>query len=566
MRWRAHYDPGVPHSLAPYPDQTMLDVLADTVRERPTHPVCFFKGRPLSALALDRLSDAFAAALVGLGVKKGDRVGVVLPNCPQFLIAELGAWKAGAVVVPLNPIYGDDELAGPLASIGVETVVVLTPFYSRLKRIQARTPVRRVIATSIKEYLSPPQRLLFTLLKEKRGGHRVRLEKGDVWLQKMLAAHARDSRPAVDVRPEDPAGILLSGGTTGTPKGVIAPHRALVIAAMQSRAWYGRDLRAGEDRVCLPVPLFHVYGCVAVQGIAFLARLPLVLVPNPRDLDDLVATIRRFRPAFFVGVPTLYNALLEHRDVRAGRVDFGSMKTCVSGAAPLLAETRRRFEALTGGRLVEGYSMTEALIASVVEPIHGRRKPGSVGLPWPDVELLIVEAVDGARELPADEVGEILLRAPQIMPGYWNAPEETAAALRSRGDGGGPWLHTGDLGYLDADGYLFVVDRKKELIKTSGLQVWPREIEEVLAQHPAVAEVGVAGVPDGARGEVAKAWVVLRPGAAATEAELRAFCRERLAPFKTPARIEFRRDLPKSMVGKVLRRVLVEQDRGAVGA
>ena len=241
------------------------------------------------------------------------------------------------------------------------------------------------------------------------------------------------------------------------------------------------------------------------------------------------------------------------------------MKLCVSGAAPLLVETRRRFEALTGGRLVEGYSMTEALIAGAIGPVRGKGKPGAVGLPLPDVEMKVVDA-ESARELPDGEVGEILIRAPQVMPGYWNAPEETAAVLRLRGDGGPPWLHTGDLGYLDEDGYLFLVDRKKDLIKTSGLQVWPREIEEALARHPAVADVGVAGVPDPVKGEVAKAWVVLRPGATATEEELRVFCKGRLAPFKAPARVEFRRELPKSMVGKVLRRVLVEQDRAAVGA
>ncbi|HEY7514592.1 MAG TPA: AMP-binding protein, partial [Vicinamibacteria bacterium] len=252
MRWRAHYDPGVPHSLAPYPDKTLLDVFAETVRERPAHPVLFFKGHPLAAHALDRLSDSFAAALVALGVKKGDRVGVVLPNCPQFLIVELGTWKAGGVLVPLNPIYGDEELAKPLRASGVETVVVLTRFYARLKGIQARTSVRRVIATRIKEYLPAPLRLLFTLLKERKEGHRVRLEKGDLWLQDLLARHARDSRPAVDVRPEDPAFILLSGGTTGTPKGVVAPHRSLSIAALQSRAWYGPHLAEGVDRVLLP--------------------------------------------------------------------------------------------------------------------------------------------------------------------------------------------------------------------------------------------------------------------------------------------------------------------------
>jgi long-chain acyl-CoA synthetase len=261
----------------------------------------------------------------------------------------------------------------------------------------------------------------------------------------------------------------------------------------------------------------------------------------------------------------LYNALLARDDVRAGRADFHSMKTCVSGAAPLHAETRRRFESVTGGRLIEGYSMTEAIVASTAEPIRGKSKPGSVGLPWPDVEVKIVDAASGGRELPDGDVGEILIRGPQIMPGYWNAPEETAAALRDRGDGGARWLYTGDLGYLDDDGFLFVVDRKKELIKTSGLQVWPREIEEALLQHPAVAEVGVAGVPGRAKGEVPKAWVVLRTGAAVTEGELREFCRARLAPFKTPARIEFRRELPKSMAGKVLRRVLVQEEAAAVG-
>jgi long-chain acyl-CoA synthetase len=566
MRWRRHYDPGVPHSLAPYPEKTLLDFFAETVRERPSHPVLYFKGQPLAADALDRLSDAFAAALVDDGVKKGDRIGLLLPNCPQFLIAELGAWKAGATIVPLNPIYTDDELRRPLVASQVTTVAVLTPFYARLKRVQKGTGVRRVIATRIKEYLPAPLRLLFTLLKERKDGHRVRLEPGDVWLQDLLAAHARAPRPAVEVRPDDTAFILLSGGTTGTPKGVVVPHRSLVVTALQSRAWYGEHLADGQDRILLPIPLFHVYGCVAVQGIAFLARLPVILVPNPRDLDDVVATIRRLRPAFFVGVPTLYNALLGHPDVRAGRADFRSMKTCVSGAAPLLAETRRRFESLTGGRLIEGYSMTEAIVASTAEPIHGKSKPGSVGIPWPDVEVKIVDAGDGARELPDGEVGEIVIRGPQIMPGYWNAPEETAAALRDRGDGGGPWLMSGDLGYMDADGFLFVVDRKKELIKTSGLQVWPREIEEALAQHPAVAEVGVAGVPDRLKGEVAKAWVVLRPGAAATEDELRAFCKARLAPFKTPARVEFRRELPKSMAGKVLRRVLVQEEAAALGA
>jgi long-chain acyl-CoA synthetase len=280
---------------------------------------------------------------------------------------------------------------------------------------------------------------------------------------------------------------------------------------------------------------------------------PIALVPNPRDLDDLLATVEKTRPAAFSGVPTLFNALLHHPKVVAGKVDFGSVKVCFSGAAPLLAETKRRFEELTGGRIVEGYTLTEAMLACAVNPVEGPNKLGSVGMPLPDVEMRIVDPDSGAR-LPAGQVGEVLIAAPQLMAGYWDDPEETAAAVREHD--GRRWLHTGDLGYLDEDGYLFIVDRLKDLIKTHGYQVWPREIAEVLATHPAVAEVGVAGVPDPAKGEVAKAWVVLAPGRQATAEELRAFCRERLAPYKVPAAVEFRTELPKSMVGEVLRRAL----------
>jgi long-chain acyl-CoA synthetase len=309
----------------------------------------------------------------------------------------------------------------------------------------------------------------------------------------------------------------------------------------------------------LPLPLFHVYANVGVQGMALMGRNPLALVPNPRDIDDVLATIRKVRPAFFTGVPTLFTALLNHPDVREGRADFSSIRVCFSGASALMAETRRRFEELTGGRIIEGYSLTEGMMACVVNPVRGTVKTGSVGMPLPDVDVLIVDADDPARVLETDAVGELLIRAPQLMDGYWNNQRETAIALRARPQGG-TWLHTGDLGYLDSDGYLFLVDRKKDLIKTSGYQVWPREIEEVLAAHPDVLEVGVAGVPDPARGEVVKAWVVLRPGTGSTADDLRAWCKTRLAPYKVPARVEFRNELPKSMVGKVLRRMLTASE------
>jgi long-chain acyl-CoA synthetase len=556
--WLGHYDAGVPATLDPYPDRTLLDYLAEAAAERPDRAALWFKGATVTHAQLASLSNAFAAALAALGVAAGDRVALLLPNCPQFLICELGAWKAGAVVVPLNPLYSEQEVQGALARTGAGTIVVLTPFYERVKAVQPRTALRNVVATNVKEYLPPLLRVLFTLAKERKDGHRVRPRPGDHRLPELLERHA-GAKPGAGPRPDDPATILMSGGTTGTPKGVVGLHRHYAITASQISSWLRAGMEPGEDTVLAALPLFHSFANIGIQGVALFNHDTLALVPNPRDLKDLLHTIGQVRPTTFAGVPTLFNALLNHPDVRAGKVDFSSIKVCFSGAAPLLAETKRRFEELTGGRIVEGYSLTEAMLACAVNPLEGPNKLGSVGMPLPDVQMRIVDADDGVRELPAGEVGELLIRAPQLMASYWNDPGETAEALRSHD--GATWLHTGDLGYLDEDGYLFIVDRKKELIKTSGYQVWPREIEEALAAHPAVAEVGVAGVADPSKGEVAKAWVVLRPGAQATVEELRAWCRERLAPFKVPAQVEFRDELPKTLVGKVLRRALVAEER-----
>jgi long-chain acyl-CoA synthetase len=555
--WLDHYDEGVPASLGPYPERTLLDYVADAAAERPHAAALQFKGRTVSHGELERLSDAFAAALAGLGVAGGDRVALLLPNCPQFLICELGAWKAGAIVVPLNPIYSEQELEGGLARTGTETIVALTPFYGRVKAVQPRTALRRVIASNVKEYLPPLLRLLFTLARERRDGHRVELRQGDLWLADLLGAHAGAAAPPVEVRPDDPAVILMSGGTTGTPKGVVGLHRHYTITGSQIAKWLESGMAEWEDVVMAAVPLFHSFANIGVQSVALMQHDMLALVPNPRDLKDLLRTVNKVRPTSFSGVPTLFNALLNHPDVRAGKVDFSSVKVCFSGAAPLLAETKRRFEELTGGRIVEGYSLTEAMLACAVNPVNGPNKFGSVGMPLPDVDMRIVDVDSGAGPLPPGEVGEVLIRAPQLMVGYWDDPAETASTVQVHD--GERWLHTGDLGYLDQDGYLFIVDRKKDLIKTSGYQVWPREIEEVVAAHPAVAEVGVVGVPDRAKGEAAKAFVVLRAGERATAEELREFCRGRLAPYKVPAQVEFRDDLPKTMVGKVLRRALTTE-------
>ena len=560
--WLAHYDADVRPSIAPYPDKTLIDYLDELAAVHGSKPSILFKGSTMTYGELGAESTAFAAALAELGVKKGDRVALVLPNCPQFFVTEFGAWKAGAVVVPLNPTYSERELEQALTSTGTEVVVTLTPFYNRIKNAQSRTLVRRVIATSVKEYLPFTLRLLFTLFKEKKEGHRTALTGGDLWLQDLLRKHRGSPAPPVAVGADDRAVILSSGGTTGTPKGVVGTHREYVTAGLQLQEWTKSAKRPWVDVIMQPLPLFHVYANVGVQPLAFIGPNPLSLVPNPRDIGDLLHTIKQVKPTFFSGIPTLYAAILNHPDVRAGKVDLSSIKLCVCGASALMAESKRQFEEKTGAALLEGYSLTEGMMACCVNPVQGTKKLGSIGVPLPDVEVRIVDVDEPSRTLPPNEVGEMLLRAPQRMLEYWKNAVETAQVLRAYGDGP-PWLHTGDLAYMDEDGYIFLVDRKKDMIKTSGFQVWPREIEEIIASHPAVHEVSVAGVPHPVKGEVAKAWVVLKSGQHATEDELRAFCRERLAPYKVPGTVEFRKDLPKTMVGKVLRRTLVAEATAA---
>lgn len=557
--WFDSYDSGVPHSLQPYPKETMVDLLRQHARSRPTSPAVLFKGAAMTWAELDRLSDAFAAWLVHDGVRKGDRVACILPNAPQMLIVQYGVWKAGAIFAPLNPLYTERELIDILNLNGATTLVVLTPFYQHVKAIQHQTPVKRVVATNIKEYLPPVLRVLFTLLKERKDGHRITVQPGDPWLHETLKEGARLPAANVPLGPDDEAVILCSGGTTGAPKGVVGRHGGLCAAGRQLKAWFGDVLVDWQDVFMLPLPLFHVYGMAGVQTAALIGGHPLALVPNPRDIDDLVATIAKVKPALFNGVPTLYIALLNHPKVRNGKVSFRSMKACMCGAAPLLAETRRAFESLTGGRILEGYSLTEAMMACIVGPVRGADKVGSIGIPLPDVEVRLVDVETGERDVATGEVGELILRAPQLMAGYWNNPEETAACLRQHGDGG-PWLHTGDLATMDEHGYISIVDRKKDLIKVSGYQVWPREIEEVIATHPDVIEVGVASIPDPKKGEAPKAWVVLREGSSTTGQQLRDYCRERLAPYKVPAEVEIRASLPKTLVGKVLRRQLRSEE------
>ena len=562
--WLAQYDDDVPATLFPYPNRTLVDYLTTLARDNGDKTALLFKGRAVSYGELDAASTAFAAALSSLGVRKGDRVALLLPNCPQFLIAEVGTWKAGAVVVAVNPTYTERELEGMLDATRAKTIVTLTPFYERVKRVQGRVGLDHVIATSIKDYLPAVLRVLFTMLKEKKEGHRIRLAAGDLWMGDLIRAHNGSPRPSVTVGPDDQAVILSSGGTTGTPKGVVGLHRHYVAAGMQLYEWTKSAKKPWVDVIMLPLPLFHVYANVGVQPMAFLGPNPLSLVPNPRDIDDLLKTIDTVRPAFFNGVPTLYTAILNHPQVRAGKIDLSSIKLCFSGSAALMAETKKQFEEKTGARIIEGYSLTEGMMACCVNPVRGKNKIGSIGLPLPDVDVMIVDAETGIADKSAGEVGELIMHSPQHMLEYWNNPLETQETLRRRDDGK-LWLHTGDLAYIDEDGFVFLVDRKKDMLKTSGFQVWPREIEEIISAHPAVLEVGVAGIPDEVKGEVAKAWIVLKHDVttAPTSDEIRAYCRERLAPYKVPAQVEFRTELPKTMVGKILRRILVAETVGS---
>lgn len=559
--WLEHYDPGIPRAIGSYPEKTLVDVLRERVRREPDAVALVFKGRSISLAELDRASDALAHSFADLGVKHGDRVALVLPNAPQFVICELATWKLGAICAPQNPIYTERELEESLSASQPDTVVTLTPFYKLVKRCQRAAGVKRVIATNIKEYFPTPLRILFTLLKEKQTGHRITLEGDDLWLGDLLR-EGKGRGPFYSLaKPHDDAMILMSGGTTGTPKGAVSDHRGLVMSGTQLSTWLHEPLENGS--IMLPLPLFHAYGAGAAFPAAMIAGVPLILVPNPRDIGDVVATIEREKPSVFCGVPTLFNALLAHPKVASRKAKFTSIRVSFSGAAPLLAETKKRFEDITGGRIIEAYSLTEATLAACVNPYRGPNKIGSVGMPLPDVHVRIVDAEDWTRELGAGETGEIVFRAPQLMRRYWNNPKETEEALRLDPTGALSLL-TGDLGHLDDDGYLFISDRKKDLIKTSGYQVWPREIEEVIATHPGVADVAVAGVPDARKGEVVMAWVVARGDTALTAPDLRAFCRDKLAPYKMPARIEIRKDLPKTLVGKVLRRALVAEVKEAM--
>ncbi len=541
--WLEHYDPGVPHTLQPYPEITVLDVFTDVLKQRPEHPLAIFQGREVSHREVEEHSNALAAALMANGVKNGDRVTCLFLNCPQSFIAFFAIWKAGAIVVPLNPLYTAFELERSVNEVGAEVAIIGSTYYQAVKSFQTRTRLRWVIASDVETYAKLPM---------KREGDSIKLKKGDAWWTDLIAKHGAAPRPAVKANPSDTAVILFSGGTTGTPKGVMGSHHSLIITGMVHRAWFKSMIAEWKDRALVPLPLFHSFGVYVSFGTHLMSHLPQVLIQNPRDIKNVVDTIRDYTITSVSVTPTTLNAILNYPGLKPD--DLRSLKRVTSGAAPLMSETKRRFEKLISGRVTEGYGLTESRIVGATFSLKGKWKQGSVGIPPTDVVVRIVDIETGTRELKQGETGEILIKAPQLMQGYWNRPEETAETLR---DG---WLYTGDIGYMDEESYLFLTSRKKDLIKCGGFQVWPREIEEVLSLHPAVAEVCVGGIPDPRQGEAVKAWVVLKEGQQAAPEDLQQFCREKLTGYKVPRFFEFRKDLPKTMVGKVLRRILQEEE------
>ena len=558
--WLAHYDKGVPQTID-IPSVPLFNFLEESARKYPDRACTIFKGAVITYQEMNAISDRIAAALVELGVKKGDRVGIFMPNSPQFVMVYFGILKAGGVVVATNPLYTAPEIEHQASDAGIEYMFVMTNFYNTIKKAQPKTKIKKLIVTNLKETLPPVTRVLFTLLREKKGGFRIEggLKDGDIWLQDLLAKHHDSPRPKLEIGPDDTALFQYSGGTTGVSKGAVAMHRNVVANALQIKSWM-TGLDEGKEVVLMAIPLFHVYGMVAGMSFAMATGASMVMVPNPRDLKDVLENIAKYKATIFPGVPAMYNGINNHPDVKAGKYELSSIKACISGSAALMRETKDQFEKLTGGKVFEGYGLSEAPTATHCNPLLGENKTGSIGMPLPNVEVKLISLDDGETELQQGEIGEVVIHGPQVMKGYHNMPTETANTLRTMKDGK-VWLFTGDIARMDEDGYFYIVDRKKELIKPGGYQVWPREVEEAIMDHPKVMDVGVAGIPDPYRGETVKAWIVLKPGETATAEDIKAFCKERLAAYKVPTHYEFRDELPKTTVGKILRRELVRQHK-----
>jgi long-chain acyl-CoA synthetase len=548
--WLANYEQHIPASLT-YPEKTLPQLLAETARRYPDRPATIFFKAKLTYRELNELVNRCAAGLQRMGVRKGDRVAVFLPNSPQYVLAYYGVLRAGGIVVPCNPLYVARELRHQLIDSGSRIIITLSRFYPTVKEAQPGTPLEQIIVTSIKEYFPPLLRVLFTLFREAKEGHRVdlTLDPAARWLPYFLVT-APATPKSVDIDLDDSAVLLYTGGTTGTPKGAELSHRNIMANAVQTATWM--SAAEGQETALAALPLSHSYGMTTAMNFPIASGATIVLIANPRDIKDVLGNIQHFHPTAYPAVPTMYVAINNYPDV--GKYDLRSIKACISGGAALPVEVQKRFQEITGARLVEGYGLSETSPVTHANPIYGENRIGTIGLPWPDTDAKIVDVETGTREMPVGEVGELVVRGPQVMKGYWKKPDETALVLR---DG---WLYTGDIARMDADGYFQIVDRKKDMIIAGGFNIYPREIEEVLYEHPKVQEAVAVGLPDPHRGETVKVFVVLKAGEAATEEEIIDFCRGKMAKFKVPTAVEFRPELPKTMVGKILRRVLREEE------
>ncbi|MGZ0086638.1 long-chain-fatty-acid--CoA ligase [Caldibacillus thermoamylovorans] len=551
-RWLAHYPPEIPHTLE-YPAKTLPDFLRETAEQFGDGVAIDFLGKTITFRELWKRVQAFARSLQGLGVKKGDRVAIMLPNCPQAVISYYGALLAGGIVVQTNPLYTEHELEYQLNDSGASVLVTLDLLYPKAEALRGKTPVKHWVVTRMQDYLPTVKKWLYPLVQRKQKMPSVQIEENDAvhWFRSLVGQNEAAPLPVAIDPQEDVALLQYTGGTTGRPKAAMLTHRNLIANTLMCAHWVYK-CEKGKETVLGVLPFFHVYGMTTVMNLSVMMASKMVLLPR-FDVKQTLKTIERTRPTMFPGAPTMYIALLNDPDLP--KYDLSSINVCISGSAPLPVEVQEQFERATGGKLIEGYGLTEASPVTHSNFLwDGERVKGSIGVPWPDTEAKIISLETG-EEVPPGEIGELVVRGPQVMKGYWNQPEETAQVLR---DG---WLYTGDIGYMDERGYFYIVDRKKDIIIASGYNIYPREVEEALYQHPKVQEAAVIGVPDPYRGETVKAFVVFKAGETCSEQELDAFMRERLAAYKVPRLYEFRSELPKTAVGKILRRTLVEEEK-----
>jgi long-chain acyl-CoA synthetase len=557
--WVAHYEVGVPAEVA-VPETPVDGLLRNAATSYGDRDALIFFGARTTFAELDRAADRFAHVLRGMGVDKGDRVSLHLPTSPAFVIAFMGTLRAGAIAVPMNPLYVERELSILFGQVAPKVSVVLDLLVPRMREVAATAGgghAGRLIVTGIQDSLPVPIKWLYPL-KARREARWNPQPHSDATpsVFRLLREAPAEPMPSASA-PDDVAVLQPTGGTTGIPKTAMLTHRNLVANAHQVAAWFPA-IADGPVTVLCPLPLFHIYGLTVDMNFAILTGATLVLLPR-FDPEQVLKAVPKYRPRLFPGAPIMYQTLAHHPEV--GKYDLSSIDACISGAAPLAPEVQEAFERVTGGRVVEGYGLTEASPVTHCNPVHGDRRNGTIGLPFPSTDARVVDDATG-QPVASGDVGELEVRGPQVMAGYWQLPDETASVLH---DG---WLRTGDMATMSEDGYFTIVDRKKDLVIVGGINVYPREVEEVLLEHPSVREAAVIGVAEERHGEVPYAFVVLEPGATATEAELQEHCRANLARFKVPATIEIRDELPKTMIGKVLRKDLRAdvEARGATAA